>query len=432
MFTFKKATRRRAYLRLALCGPAGSGKSFTGLRVAMGLLDPGQRLAVIDTEHGSAELYADEPNPDGGRFDFDCIRLDLQPGKFSPENYIRALRAAADNRYPVILVDSLSHAWAGEGGVLDLVDNVAARGGRGGEGNKFAAWRHGSKAQNELVDTLLSYPGQVIVTLRTKVEYVLETDEKGRKVPRKVGMASVQRDGVDYEFTVIGDIDVDTHRLYITKSRCSAVADRNYLKAGADLARELRDWLERGDEPDRPAPARQRGEEGPPDEGDDDTPSWTESQDRSPLAPGPEGRSGDDRRPDPPEGAAGRVDPAPIPAPILTELGELGWDGGSLVQDLRDFAAWSGKGGDPIKSIAKVPAWLRGVPQADFDAWQEQHGQLSALLPDVPMEHIDGWCRAKGRPVFAAMDRATRAKFIAYLRDAGGLDQVRQHLLEAA
>lgn len=137
-----------------------------------------------------------------------------------------------------------------------------------------------------------------------------------------------------------------------------------------------------------------------------------------------------EQRPDPPEGAAGRVDPAPIPAPILTELGELGWDGGSLVQDLRDFAAWSGKG-DPIKAIAKVPAWLRGVPQADFDAWQEQHGQLSALLPDVPMEHVDGWCRAKGRPVFAAMDRATREKFIAYLRDAGGLDQVRKHM-EAA
>jgi hypothetical protein len=251
---FHKATRKQALLRLALCGPAGSGKSYTGLRIATGLLGPGERLAVLDTEHGSAELYADEPNPDGGAFDFDTVRLDQLPGRFSAENYVKCLRSAAEAGYRVVLVDSLSHAWAGEGGVLDYVDNVAARGGRGGEGNKFSAWRQGTKAQNELVDALLSYPGHVICTLRTKVEYVLE-QVNGRATIRKVGMASIQRDGVDYEFTVVGDLDVDTHRLIVTKSRCSTVADRTFLKAGADLARELRTWLDNGEAPPAEPPA---------------------------------------------------------------------------------------------------------------------------------------------------------------------------------
>lgn len=269
---FRRATRARTYLRLALCGPAGSGKSFTGLRVATGLLDPGQRLAVIDTEHGSAELYADAENPDGGRFDFDVVRLDLANGKFSADNYIAALRAAADERYPVVLVDSLSHAWAGEGGILDQVDNTAAKSARGGEGNKFAAWRGGTKSQNELVDALLSYPGHLVCTLRSKVEFVLE-EVNGKKVPRKVGMATVQRDGVDYEFTVVGDLDVDTHRLSVTKSRCSAIADRSFARPGRDLALELKRWLDQGEapapaqreEPRRVEPAR---EQAPPEDRD--------------------------------------------------------------------------------------------------------------------------------------------------------------------
>lgn len=266
---FRRATRARTYLRLALCGPAGSGKSYTGLRVATGLLDPGQRLAVVDTEHGSAELYADAPNPDGGQFDFDVVRLDLAHGKFSADNYIAALSAAKKAGYPVVLVDSLSHAWAGEGGILDQVDNSAAKSARGGEGNKFAAWRGGTKSQNELVDALLSYPGHVVCTLRSKVEFVLE-EVNGKKVPRKVGMATVQRDGVDYEFTVVGDLDVDTHRLVVTKSRCSAIADRTFARPGRDLALELKRWLDEGSSAEPPPKAGGEREKGRGGEREDD------------------------------------------------------------------------------------------------------------------------------------------------------------------
>lgn len=248
MSMFQKATRTKARLRMALLGPAGSGKTYTALRIAAPLAEGG-RIAVLDTEHGSASLYADEENPDGGRFDFDVVRLDEWPGKFSVENYIRAIEGAGKAGYPVLVVDSLSHAWAGEGGLLSFVDEAAAK----SRGNSYVAWREATPLHNQLVDALLSYPGHVVVTMRTKVEYVMETNSKGKQEPKKIGMQPIQRDGLDYEFTVVGDLDLDHHKLVITKSRCSAVAGKVYTKAGGDVARVLLTWLNQGaDEPVAP------------------------------------------------------------------------------------------------------------------------------------------------------------------------------------
>lgn len=244
MSLIRKATRTQQQLRLALCGVSGSGKSYTALRMGHALLEPGQRLLVLDSEHGSAELYAADANPDGGVFDFDVIRLDKLDGGFSPRNYLLALREGAKERYPVVVVDSLSHAWAGPGGVLDYVDTVAER----KKGNKFSAWKEGTAEQNALVNALLSYPGHVIVTMRSKTDYVQEVDSKGRKTVRKVGLNPIQRDGIEYEFTVTADID-DSHRLVVSKTRCSALADRAFLRAGKDVVDILKAWMEQGEKP---------------------------------------------------------------------------------------------------------------------------------------------------------------------------------------
>ena len=113
---FRKATRKQVKLRMGLVGPSGSGKTYTALRIAHALADGGL-VAVIDTERGSACRYADAPNPDGGRFDF--VVADLE--KFSPQDYTRAIRAAEDAGAAVLVIDSISHAWEGEGGVMDLI-----------------------------------------------------------------------------------------------------------------------------------------------------------------------------------------------------------------------------------------------------------------------------------------------------------------------
>lgn len=226
---FTKAEKKQSRLRLALVGPAGSGKTFTALTVAQAF---GDRVAVIDTERGSASKYA------GDVAEFDVLELDT----FAPRQYVDALRAAAREGYPVVVVDSWSHAWSGAGGALEMVDKAAAK---SRSGNSFAAWREVTPEHNAMVDAILRYPGHVIVTMRAKTEWVLEEDDRGRKVPRKIGLAPVQRDGVEYEFDVVGDMDHE-HRLVISKSRCSALSNEVISRPGKALGETLRDWLTDG------------------------------------------------------------------------------------------------------------------------------------------------------------------------------------------
>lgn len=227
---FKKASKSQSRARIALMGPSGTGKTWSALKLARLIAGPAGKIAVIDTERGSASLYA------GDVADFDVCELP----SFSPEQYIKAMSAASG--YAVIVVDSLSHAWAGKDGVLEIVDNAAAR----SKGNKFAAWREGTPQQNALVDAILQSPAHVICTMRTKAEYVLE-DENGKKVPRKIGMAPIQRDQIEYEFSLCADLDFD-HKIMVTKTRCAAL-DRAVINPPGNvekLAEVLKAWLTSG------------------------------------------------------------------------------------------------------------------------------------------------------------------------------------------
>lgn len=231
--SFHKAQKKQAKLRLGLVGPSGSGKTFSALAIATGL---GGRIAVIDSERGSASLYAD-------KFTFDVLEL----SSFKPEIYVEAIHAAEAAGYDVLIIDSLSHAWAGKDGALQMVDDAAAR---SRSGNKFAAWREVTPVHNALVDAMLLSRCHVIATMRAKTEWVLEDNDKGQKVPRKIGLQPVQRDGMEYEFTLVGDLDGAT---FITgKTRCPEVAPQKSViqRPGIEFGKALRDWLENGSEPD--------------------------------------------------------------------------------------------------------------------------------------------------------------------------------------
>lgn len=224
---FAKAIKTRKKLRLAIIGPAGSGKTFTALAIGCTL---GKRVAVIDTEHGSASAYADLHG-------YDVLELST----YSPLEYVKALKLAADAGYDVVIVDSLSHAWIGKGGALDQVDQAAAR---SKTGNSFGAWREVTPQHNALVEALITSPCHVICTIRSKTAYVQEKDEKsGRTTIRKVGLEPVQRDGLEYEFDLVFDLDHE-HRAVVTKSRIPALADAVISKPGADVANALSQWLE--------------------------------------------------------------------------------------------------------------------------------------------------------------------------------------------
>lgn len=234
---FKKATKSQSKLRLAVCGLAGSGKTFTMLAVAAAMASEMRRLqqgdgkiALIDTEHESASLYAD-------RFDFDTLALD----NHSPRAYVDAIREAEAALYDFVIVDSLSHAWAGKNGALEQKDNAAARG-----GNSWTAWRDITPMHNQLIDTMLACRMHLLASMRTKMEYI-QTTANGKTVIEKVGLAAIQREGMEYEFTCVGDIGLD-HVLKISKSRLDGVLDTGdaFERPGELFARKVYGWLMSG------------------------------------------------------------------------------------------------------------------------------------------------------------------------------------------
>lgn len=259
MSAFKKATKAKAKLRISIFGPSGSGKTYTSLLLAAALGGP---VALIDTERGSASKYA------GDVADFDALELT----SYEPAKYIRAIGEAAKERYPVLVIDSLSHAWSGKGGILEQKD---AKGGR------FDAWRELTPQQTDLLEAILAYPGHVIVTMRSKTEYVLDQVENraGKMVstPRKVGLAPVQRQDLEYEFDVVLRLDAD-NIAHVEKTRCSALAGLSIRHPGAPLADLLTAWLSDGAAPSAPIVAQPRAIQAP-------APSEPRPAYRGPTAP---------------------------------------------------------------------------------------------------------------------------------------------------
>ena len=225
---FKKAERKQAKLRLALAGPSGSGKTYSALLMAKGL---GGRIAVIDTEQGSASLYSDLA-------DFDV--LELQP-PFSPERYVEAVTAAEASGYNVLIIDSYSHEWTGSGGCLEINESVAHQKFRG---NTWAAWNETTPRHRKLTDKILTSSMHIICTMRSKTETV---QGEGKKI-LKLGMKSEQRDGTDYEFTVVLDLTHDGHTATASKDRTKLFDQPELISA--DTGRRLLAWLNSGLNPE--------------------------------------------------------------------------------------------------------------------------------------------------------------------------------------
>lgn len=233
---FKKAERKKAKLRLALSGTSGSGKTYGALQIAKGL---GGKVAVIDTERGSASLYSD-------MMDFDVVELGPP---YEPERFIEIMEAAAREGYDVLVIDSITHEWKGAGGMLEIVDNIARAKFRG---NSYAAWNEGDKRHRRFVDAMLHSPMHIIVTMRSKAVYV-EGERNGKKTIEKQGAAPEQRDGIEYEFTAVLDLTVDGNLAAKSKDRTRLFNDP--FKITEETGKKLLAWLESGVEaPAKPAP----------------------------------------------------------------------------------------------------------------------------------------------------------------------------------
>lgn len=229
---FEKAMRKKAKLRLALTGPSGSGKTYSALLIAKGI---GGKIAVVDTEKGSASLYSDIA-------DFDV--LELEP-PFTPERFIEAINAAEQGGYDTIIIDSITHEWGGVGGCLELVDTIAKAKYRG---NSWSAWSEINPRHRLFLDAILRTNLHVIATMRSKTE-TAQIEENGRKKITKLGMKSEQRDGVEYEFTTVLDLVHETHHANSTKDRTKLFSNSDPVILSEDTGKKLLEWLESGVNP---------------------------------------------------------------------------------------------------------------------------------------------------------------------------------------
>lgn len=227
---FRKAQRKQAKLKIGISAPSGAGKTYSALLMAYGICGDWEKIAVIDTENGSAELYSNL-----GAYSVCSITP-----PFTPKKYIQAITEAVQAGFKVLIIDSLSHAWTGEGGLLDMQDKAVKA---SKSGNSYTAWREITPEHNRLVDSLLQSDIDIIVTTRAKAEYVI-TDDGGKKSIKKVGLAPVFRDGLEYELTVFFDMTQE-HIATASKDR-TGVFDGQNFKPTVETGKLLAQWREGG------------------------------------------------------------------------------------------------------------------------------------------------------------------------------------------
>lgn len=239
---FKKAERKDSKVRLALSGPAGSGKTLSALRIAKGMAEIlGLTIALIDTEKESSSLYAGVVEgrllPDDWRVDFDVLPFNPP---FEPAKYVRGIKLAEKEGYGILIIDSLSHEWFGEGGVLEMVDKAVQT---DRNKNSFTAWNKVTPEHNKVVEAILQSSCHIIATMRTKTAWEIQQDDRtGKTKPVKMGMAPIQRDGLDYEFTTVLDLSVDGHVAIASKDRTS-LFDGVPVVLTEDTGKTLVKWL---------------------------------------------------------------------------------------------------------------------------------------------------------------------------------------------
>ncbi|CAN0518610.1 unnamed protein product, partial [Scytosiphon promiscuus] len=179
----QKAERQQVKLRIGISGASGFGKTYSALLLAYGITNDYSKIAVIDTENGSASLYAHL----GG---FNVINLN---GPYPPENYIKAIELCEKSGIEVIVIDSASHEWNGVGGCLEIHEKL---------GGRFQDWSKVSPRHQAFIDKILQSSCHIITTTRRKVDYSMETESNGKTKVVKHGTKQISREGFEFELTL--------------------------------------------------------------------------------------------------------------------------------------------------------------------------------------------------------------------------------------
>lgn len=225
----QKATRKKSKLRLNISGPSGSGKTYSALLMAFGLIGSWEKIAVIDTENGSASLYEHL-----GPF----LTIDLQP-PFTPERYIQAIDVCLKGGVECIIMDSSSHEWSGTGGCIEANEKLAQT---KFKGNTWSAWSQTTPRHDAFVNKVLQSPIHMITCTRSKMETVMTDDKK----VKKVGMKDIQREGWEYELTVSLNLDRDTHTATASKDRTEIFDKMDPFVITEKTGQLIKAWCDKG------------------------------------------------------------------------------------------------------------------------------------------------------------------------------------------
>jgi hypothetical protein len=225
----QKAARKKSYLKLNLSAPSGAGKTMGALLMAKGLVGDWDRIAVIDTENGSASLYSHL-----GEFN----TIDLEP-PFSPERYIQAIDTCLSSGMECIIIDSSTHEWSGPGGCIDINEKLAQA---KYKNNTWSAWNETTPRHDAFIQKVLQSRCHIITCTRSKMETVMGEDKK----VKKVGLKDIQRDGWEYELTVSLNIDRDTHMAMASKDRTGLFEGKDPFVINENTGLMIKEWCESG------------------------------------------------------------------------------------------------------------------------------------------------------------------------------------------
>ena len=228
-FEIRKAARPKAKLRIGMSGPSGSGKTLSALMIAKGITNDWNKIALIDTENGSGDLYSD-------RGAYNVIPLQAP---YTPERYIEALDACAKAGMEVVIIDSVSHEWDGKGGLLEANELL---GQTKFKGNNWAAWSVTTPRHQKFIEAITGAAMHIITTARSKTDTIQTEDKK----IKKVGLKEIQREGFEYELTLNFNLDRDKHYAIASKDRTGIFSEVDPFIITEETGKTLKAWSDGG------------------------------------------------------------------------------------------------------------------------------------------------------------------------------------------
>lgn len=235
------AVRSMAYIKMLISSPSGGGKTLGALLLAYGLVEDWSKILIIDTENRSGSLYAGSKVNDVKIGQYQTIVLSAP---YTVARYTQAIEMAEKAGIKVLVIDSLSHAWTAEGGLLDLHTKITAA---SRTGNSYTAWKDVTPLHAKLIEKIMNCSMHVILTARSKTEYVLNQTDRGM-APKKVGMGIVFREGLEYDTSIAFEVDQASHVAQVTKDRTRVFADEPYVTLSPASGQKIKAWLESGEE----------------------------------------------------------------------------------------------------------------------------------------------------------------------------------------